>query len=134
MVASTDGRNTKRRERGLIVVPVAANTLVQVGLIACVNANGHAVEGSTATDLIYLGCFDDTANNITGAAGDLEVSIRTNEAYLFENSSADPIGQENLGTVCYIEDNQTVAASDGAGTRSKAGRVVGITNEGVWVE
>jgi hypothetical protein len=134
MTASTDGRNTKRRGRGVIVVPVAANTLVQVGLIACVNAAGYAVEGSTANNLIYLGCFDDTANNNAGAAGDMEVTVRTNEVFLFENSTTDPVTQANFGDVCFIEDNQTVAATDGGATRSKAGRVVGISNEGVWVE
>lgn len=133
MTAAISDRNTPRRERGLLVVAIAAATTVHNGLIACVNANGYAVEGSTATDLIYLGRFEETVTN-AGAAGDVSVRIRTNEAFQFENSATDPVTQSNFGDFCFIEDNQTVAATDGTGTRSKAGRVVGIDEHGVWVE
>ena len=133
MTLATSDRDTPRREKGLLIVPIAATTLVRNGLIACVNADGYAVEGATATDLIYLGCFEETLNN-EGTAGEVSVRIRTDNAFQFENSSADPVTQANFGDVCFIEDNQTVAATDGTGTRSKAGRVVGIDENGVWVE
>lgn len=133
MTAAISDRNTPRRERGLLVVAIAAATTVHNGLIACVNANGYAVEGSTATDLIYLGRFEETLTN-AGAAGDASVRIRTNETFQFENSATDPVTQASFGAFCYIEDNQTVAKTDGGGTRSKAGRVVGIDEHGVWVE
>ena len=133
MTAATSDRNTPRREKGLLFVAIAAATTVHNGLIACVNAAGHAVEGATATDLIYLGRFEETVTN-PGAAGDVSVHIRTECAFQFENSTTDPVTQANFGDYCFIEDNQTVAATDGTGTRSKAGRVVGIDEHGVWVE
>lgn len=134
MTAATADRNTPRREKGLLNVPVAAGVIVRNGLIACVNDDGFAVEGSTALGLIYLGRFEETVNNTGGQNGDVSVTVRTNEAFLYENSSADPVTQAAFGSTCYIEDNQTLAATDGTGTRSKAGRVAGISNEGVWVE
>ncbi|RXS92966.1 hypothetical protein [Acinetobacter junii] len=133
MTAATSDRNTPRREKGLLFVAIAAATTVHNGLIACVNAAGYAVEGSTATDLIYLGRFEETVTN-AGVDGEVSVRIRTDSAFQFQNSSTDPVTQASFGDFCFIEDNQTVAKTDGGGTRSKAGRVVGIDEHGVWVE
>ncbi|EHU3415649.1 hypothetical protein AXE46_RS19230, partial [Acinetobacter baumannii] len=63
--------------------------------------------------------------------------VRRNKHVLVSNSSADPVTQAELGKEIYIEDNQTVAKTDGAGTRSVAGRFMGFDTEyttHVWVE
>ena len=53
----------------------------------------------------------------------------------FANSSAgDLITIADIGKACFIVDDQTVAKTDGTGTRSRAGIVDGIeASGGVWV-
>lgn len=133
MTAATADRNTPSRARGFISVPIAASTTVRNGHIAAVNAAGFAVNVTTATGLTYLGRYDSTVTN-AGSAGDASVMVRYDKAFQFANSSADPVTQASLGKVCYMEDNQTVAATNGTNTRSACGRVVGIDSNGVWVE
>ena len=38
-----------------------------------------------------------------------------------------------LVAVCYIVDDQTVAKTDGSSARSKAGTIVNVDDQGVWV-
>jgi hypothetical protein len=134
MVAMTQDRNTARRERGLLQVLVAASAVIFAGSIVCVNAGGFAVEGDTDPDLIYMGRAEHAVDNTGGADGDVSVLVRNDSTFQFANSAIDPVTQANLGMLCWVEDNQTVAATDGTGTRSACGRVVGIDSEGVWVE
>ncbi len=134
MVAMTQDRNTPRRDRGLLQLVVAASAVIFAGSIVCVNADGFAVEGDTDPDLIYMGRAEQAVNNTGGADGDVSVLVRTDGAFQFENSATDPVTQASIGMPCWVEDNQTVAATSGTGTRSVCGHVVGIDSEGVWVE
>ena len=70
----------------------------------------------------------------TGAAGAASVEYRIG-LFLFANSSAgDLITIADIGKACFIVDDQTVAKTDGTGTRSRAGIVDGIeASGGVWV-
>lgn len=134
MVAMTQDRNTARRERGLLQVLVAASAMIFAGSIVCVNADGFAVEGDTDPDLIYMGRAEHAVDNTGGADGDVSVLVHTDGAFQFENNATDPVTQASIGMLCWVVDNQTVAATSGTGTRSACGRVVGIDSEGVWVE
>jgi hypothetical protein len=54
--------------------------------------------------------------------------------FQFANSAAgDLIATADIGTVCYIVDDQTVAKTNGTSTRSPAGVVVDVDAQGVWV-
>jgi len=44
------------------------------------------------------------------------------------------IAAAEIGTYCYIVDDQTVAKTDGTATRSSAGKVFDVDAQGVWVE
>ena len=127
-------RNTEMRGTEQISIPVAASTKVEAGKIACANASGYAVEGSVSATLTYLGRFDETIDNSSGANGDLDVLIRRDKCFKWDNSSTDAVDQSCLGQECYIEDDETVCATDNSGTRSAAGVVVGVDSDGVWVE
>lgn len=133
-MALTSDRNTPMKDTECLAVPVAANTHIRAGAIAVANAAGYAAHGSTATTLTYLGRFDQTVDNTGGANGDMTVVVRRKKAFKWANSGTDPVTQASFGKVCYIVDDQTVAATDGTGTRSVAGKVVGIDTDGVWVE
>jgi len=49
------------------------------------------------------------------------------------SAAADLIATADIGAVCYIVDDQTVAKTNGTNTRSPAGAVVDVDAIGVWV-
>lgn len=133
MAALTKNRSTPRRNGDVNEYPVLAATHCYQGGLAVLDANGYAKPGVTATGLIAAGRFDDEVDNSSGASGDLTARIRPG-TFLWENStSTDEITQAEIGDVCYLVDDQTVAKTDGTATRSKAGVVVDVTALGVWV-
>lgn len=133
-MALTADRNTPMKDGELISVPMAANAKVFAGGIAVANATGYAAPGSLATTLTYLGRFEEFVDNTGGADGAKSVMVRRGKAFKWKNSGADAVGQAGLGKACYIVDDETVAATNGTGTRSAAGIVVGIDSDGVWVQ
>lgn len=133
MIATQD-RNTPFKDGELVPVSVAAATHIYAGTIVVANAAGFAAPGSTATGLAYLGRADASVDNSAGAAGAAVVLVRRGKVFKFGNAGADPVTQASLGRLAYIVDDQTVAATDGVGTRSAAGIVLGVEADGVWIQ
>jgi len=127
-------RNTPMKDGELISVPMAASAKCFAGGIVVANAAGYAAPGSTATTLTYLGRAEEYVDNSSGADGDKNVMVRRGKSFKWKNSGTDAVTQAELGKTCYIEDDETVAKTDGTSTRSAAGTVVGIDSDGVWVE
>lgn len=127
-------RNTPMKDGELIAVPVAANAKIYAGALTVANATGYAAPGSTATTLTYLGRAEEAVDNTGGADGAKTVQVRRKKAFKFKNSGADAVTQAELGKACYIVDDETVAKTNGTGTRSAAGIVVGVEAGGVWVQ
>lgn len=132
-MALTADRDTHKKDGKLIVAPLATNVKVFAGGLAVANASGYATPGAVATTLAYLGRFEDTVDNTGGANGAKSVAISRGEAFKFANLGGDPVTQASLGKVCYIADDQSVAATNGTSTRSVAGIVLGVESDGVWV-
>ena len=67
------------------------------------------------------------------ASADIRVTVDTSEA-LFTNSTAvDQITIADVGAACYIAGPDTLAKTDGTGTRSAYGTITGIHSSGkVW--
>lgn len=130
----TEDRNTPMSDDGVVEVPVAANAVGFAGGIAVANATGYGAKGTTALNLIYLGRSEAAFDNTGGADGAVMALVRRGKSFKWKNSGADPVTQASFGKVCYIEDDETVAATDGVGTRSACGVVVGIDANGVWVK
>lgn len=132
MSALTQDRNTPRREGDLIEPPMAAETTIFAGALVCLNAAGYAVPGSTAIGLVAVGRAEERVVNGdgNGAAG-----IRVRHGVFRWNNSAggDEITIADVGHVCYVVDDQTVARTSGSATRSKAGIVADVDALGVWV-
>lgn len=127
-------RNTPYHDGQVISAPMAAGAVCFAGGIACANATGFATNGVVATTLTYLGRFEETLDNTVGADGAQKIMIRRKAAFKWKNAAADPVTQARLGKLCYIVDDESVAASNGTNTRSAAGIVVGIEADGIWVE
>ena len=129
---------TEIRCGSLMPVPLAALALVLQGTFAVVDANGFAVASAEVggADQSCVGIWDHSAEN-TGADGDVVACVRRKQQFLVRNSAVDPVTQADLGAAVFIEDNQTIAKTDGTGTRSLCGYFMGFDleyPEFVWVE
>lgn len=136
MAALTKGRQASRA--GSEPIPgkfrrkVAANVVCYQNGLA-VNVAGYARPGYTATGLKVFGVFKETVDNTGGAAGALDVEVERG-VFAFDNSTAgDAIAQADVGNNAYIVDDQTVAKTDGGGTRSIAGVIEGFDGTSVLV-
>lgn len=133
MTALVTDRNTLRASGDIRQGAVAAATLIYAGAIVMRNATGFLLKGQTAAGLVAVGRAEARADNTNGADGDLTVDYRPG-TYRFANSAAaDLIAAADIGALCYVVDDQTVAKTDGSGTRSKAGIVDHLDAQGVWV-
>ncbi|QYK42861.1 MAG: hypothetical protein KF887_07095 [Paracoccaceae bacterium] len=131
MVALTSDRNTPRLEGDERVGTLGANQLIYAGAILMRNATGDLIEGATATGSFGVGmALERMASTTAGAT-----AIRYRPGiFRFANSAAgDAIAKADIGTVCYIVDDQTVAKTSGTNTRSPAGVVDSVDAQGVWV-
>jgi hypothetical protein len=135
MAALTADRNTISREGGDFEYPVAAATKIYAGSMVGFNAGAaYATKGLTSTTLKGIAVAQELADNSAGAAGDINVKVRRG-VFRFANSAAgDLISLADCGSDCYVVDDQTVAKTNGTGTRSVAGKVRDVDAGGVWVE
>lgn len=133
MVALNQDRNTPQSQGDLRDGPVAASQLIYAGALVCRNAAGFLVKGATALNLTAVGRAEHRADNAAGGAGDIRLRYRPG-TYRFANSSAgDLITIADIGKACFVVDDQTVAKTSATNTRSKAGVVDAIDDQGVWV-
>ncbi|ACB34510.1 conserved hypothetical protein [Leptothrix cholodnii SP-6] len=134
MTATTTDRNTKARSGRQRVFGLAAAAVIPAGVIACLNAAGELVNGATSTTLKCVGVSMGNYNNATGAAGAVKGEVQNGVYGPFANSaSTDLIALADVGSTCFIVDNQTVAKTNGTSTRSAAGVVFDVDTDGVWV-
>lgn len=133
MTALTSGRNSPERLGDLRNEPLAASVKVFSGALVMRNAAGYLTKGATATGCIGVGRAEETVDNSAGAAGALNVEYRRGIFRFLNSGGGDQIAQADMGKLCYIVDDQTVAKTDGSATRSKAGIVDGIEGASVWV-
>ena len=134
MSALTAERNTPGRDGDLISLPVAAAKTLYAGGFGAVDANGRLTPGATATTLKGLGRVEATADNSAGADGAIFGTVRLGVFRWANSASADLIAAADVGKVCYLVDDQTVAKTTGGGTRSPAGIIVDVDSLGVWVD
>jgi len=133
VTALAEDRNTPRSEGDLRSGPVAASMLIYAGALVCRNAAGYLVKGAAATGLVGVGRAEQRIDNSAGANGALTLTYRPG-IYRFGNSAAaDLITIAEVGDVCFVVDDQTVAKTDGTSARSAAGIVDSVDSLGVWV-
>lgn len=130
MPAATKTRLTPTQIGQRIARPVATGATVFGGtLVALLLANGNAVPAGTPDSGNAIGVAESDAT-----AGEIVNARRT--VGLFDNSAAaDEITAADIGSPCFIVDDQTVARTSDSGSRGIAGTVHGVTEDGdVWVE
>ena len=133
MTALTQDRNTPMRRGEAYTDPVAASTTIYAGSLVCLDSSGNAVPGSEATGLIARGRAEQRVDNAAGSAGDQYVPVRPGVFRWTNSASSDEITRAEIGGTAYIVDDQTVAKTDGWGSRSAAGTIEDVDAQGVWV-
>lgn len=135
-LAAAKNRDRAGREAGdsPTPIPIKANVKIYQGSLV-VNDAGVGAVARTATGLVALGVSAQTYDNTGGAAGAMTVDCHKG-TFKFTNSAAgDAIVAADAGKTVYIVDDDTVAKTDGTGTRSAAGTMQFIdTDGGVFVK
>ncbi len=131
MVQLTASRNTLERVGADRVGKLGANQQIFAGAILMRNASGHLIEGATATGSFGVGRAEGAISSTT--AGVTDQPYRAGVFRYVNSASGDLITIADIGTVCYIVDDQTVAKTSGTNTRSPAGIVEDVDAQGVWV-
>jgi hypothetical protein len=138
MAALSAARNTVKRATLAREVPTdygqLTNTVIYAGALVALTAAGYLTPGAAATTLKPVGRANETKDATGIASGAQTVSVEAG-IFAWANSSAgDAITIADIGNVCYIVDDQTVAKTDGSGARSAAGIVFDVDSDGVWVD
>lgn len=133
MSGLTNDRNTPMRDGNTLVIGVKGGEKIFAGSLVALNSSGYATPGATATGLKALGRAEEQADNSAGADGAVSVEVRKGVFRFGNSASGDAITPAEIGSDCYIADDQTVAKTDGTGTRSVAGKVFDVDAQGVWV-
>lgn len=135
MTALAVERNTKRMispHDQIRAYPVKGAKKIYKGSLV-VLSGGYAEPGATATGLVAVGRAKETVDNSAGADGDLTVSVEEG-VFKWANLGADAAAQANVGADVYVTDDQTVSKTDGSSTKSRAGILVQVDSDGVWVQ
>lgn len=113
--------------------PVKASVKIYRGSLVVLNA-GYLAPATAATGLLAAGRARDTYDNSSGSNGDLKGEYEPGVFKWLNSSAGDAIAQADVFKVCYAVDDQTVAKTDGTGSRSAAGLILGVDSDGVWVQ
>lgn len=137
MTAALTTRKFPREERWTFhLFPLKAGQKVFRGTMACLDlTTGYVVQGAPGASLKWIGFFDEDVDNTLGTSGALSVNVYlVKERVLawWANDTASPIVQADIGSNCYILDNQTVTLA--ASGDSVCGVVWALGPLGVLVE
>ena len=123
MAAATKAINTDERSGGFIEGLVAA-AVVYAGTLGAADANGAVVPASDTAGLIVLGRVESVPLQDTFAIGD-PVLIKRG-VFILNNSEANPLAAANIGDICVVEDDNTVAST--SVNKIGAGRFLGFAD------
>ncbi|MEO0861549.1 MAG: hypothetical protein AAFY65_13110 [Pseudomonadota bacterium] len=133
MAALTDNRNTFERGGDVLSGPVAAGVLIYAGALVVRDAAGNLLPGTPGAGDFGVGRAEERVDNTGGAAGDATVRVKVGKFRFNNSAGANAIARANIGAVAWIVDDNQVALADGGGTRSPAGIVHDVDDQGVWV-
>lgn len=123
MSALTAKKDVRRQPAQVLPYPVAAATKILEGALVDL-LSGYAVNAADTASHVFVGVADQTADNTSGAAGAINVLVRTSGA--IDVAAGFTAAQTDLGAQVYVSDNQTVVKSS---TNSvKCGKVVAFVS------
>ena len=139
MTALTAARKIQRRGRWVEVYgfPVAAGAVIFAGALVQLKS-GYAIPGKTGADSTEAGLLQTVGvaiQSVTGGAadGDKFIDVELAEWPMNNSTSGDLITRAEIGKVCYVVDDQTVAKTSNTNVRAIGGRITGVDSDGtVW--
>jgi hypothetical protein len=114
MTALTKARTVKRIPGLLFAYGVLADAVIYQGAAVVITSAGWAKPGETGTSLTAVGIAREGVDNTGGSSGDLVVEVDEGIADMTNSAGDDEITVADLGKVCYLVDDQTVAGADGS--------------------
>lgn len=94
------------------------------GEIACLDTTGLAVAAKKVTGLKALGRVEKV---------DEDTVLFKKGCFRYQNDSSDPITNADVGADCFIASSTSVSKTNATNTKSKAGIVFAVEDNGVWV-
>ncbi|TXN71647.1 hypothetical protein [Methylobacterium sp. WL6] len=134
MAALTANRNTVSRSGSLREPPVKGGVKIYAGAMVAIDASGLGIPAAAVAALRVIGRSEDLVDNTAGANGDVRAKVTTGIFAYGNSSGADLIGLKDVGQPCYAVDDQTVALTDSAAARPRAGTIFDVDQLGVWVK
>ncbi len=120
--------------------PIAADTLILKGTQVALDSAGRAQEANTIANgaVTAIGRASATYDNRTGSvlggsAGAVDVEVEYGVFEWFSAGGGDAIAADDVGKVCYMVDNQTVALTNDTDTRGLAGLITEVRGEKIFV-
>ena len=98
------------------------------GIVVLDQADGLMKKGITGTGLIAMGRCEETY--LTGAGNTRKIKARSGIFKYLNSASADLIAADDIGKDCFIVDDQTVALTSATSTRSRAGKIHSVADDG----
>lgn len=135
MAALTGDRALQKRHYGDRNFPVSGNVVLYENAMVGLTVPGGLLRpaGLGATDVI-VGVVKRRYDNRNGAANAISAEVESDSVRpMFNSAGGDTITLSDIGKACYAVDDQTVALTDGTGTRAQAGVIHQVTEAGVWV-
>lgn len=130
----TADRNTTRLAGDFLSFGLAAVKAYAGAMLLLDPATGYVTKGQTAKGLVGIGCAEQFVDNSAGSAGDLDIRVRQGVFSWANSASTDEITAADIGGIAWAVDDATVAKTSGSGTRSPAGIIAGVDDNGVHVE
>ena len=133
-----DNTNYEKRLPGNRNFPVAAGQRIFYGAVVSIAAadgllrRGRSGGGFNTDKVVGVALFGvDTTN---GANSAVRCEVESDFVIPMLNSGgSDAITLANVGDPIYLVDDNTVALTDGGGTRPRAGLCNNVTERGVWL-
>lgn len=112
-------------------VPMKAATRIFKGCMVGIDSSGNALPaGLLAGGTVrVVGVANATCDNASGAAGAAKVECAPG-IFLMNNQGGDLVTAADVGAVCYVADDNTVARTSATSTRAVAGVVQAVEADG----
>ncbi len=118
-------------------LPVVASDILYAGAMIVINASGYAAPAGSTGNIDgarVVGRCEKQVDNSSGSAGALTARVVPGCFRYANSSSTDALTDADIGRPCFVVDDATVARTSNRGTRTRAGKVVEVDSDGVWVE
>ncbi len=112
---------------------LGAGATIFAGAMVAINDAGFLVPATADTTLAVVATSKGRADNSGGADGDVYCEIARGVFNMKNSEGGDAIALAQIGQPVFVVDDQTVAKTDGAGTRPAAGVLAWFDSDGPWV-